>query len=214
MDSPETSTLQRSPNRRGRPKRLLGTIAIIAVLLATVAVALVATRDHRLAPAPSAIGGPFSLTGTDGSTVTDRTYAGKWELIYFGYTFCPDACPTALSDMSLALEKLGAISAQVKPLFITVDPRRDTRVVLSDYLKSFDPRFSGLTGSETETTAAAAAYHVYIKPLSDGGGDTLIDHSAYVYVMDPQGRFVDVIDGATGGDAMAAKVQEMMDRYL
>ena len=214
MNPLEKSTPQSGSARDARPKRLLVSVAILLVLFAIVAVTLVATRDRRLPPAPSAIGGPFSLTATDGSTVSDQTYAGKWELIYFGYTFCPDACPTALGDISLALEKLGPASAQVKPLFITVDPKRDTRAVLSDYLKSFDPRITGLTGSEAETTATAAAYHVYVKPQPDGGRDYLVDHSAYVYVMDPHGKFVDVIDGATAGDAMAARVQEMMDRYL
>lgn len=184
------------------------------MLFAVIAVTIVATRDRRQLPAPSAIGGPFRLTASDGSIVTDRTYAGKWELIYFGYTFCPDACPTALSDMSLALEKLGPMAAQVKPLFITVDPTRDTATVLADYLKSFDPRIAGLTGSKAQTTAAAAAYHVYAKPQSGGEGDYLVDHSAYVYVMDPYGRFIDVIDGATPGDAMAARLQVIMDGYL
>lgn len=193
---------------------MLVSIAIPLVIFAIVAVTLVATHDRRQPPAPSAIGGPFSLTATDGSTVTDKTYAGKWELVYFGYTFCPDACPTALSDMTRALEKLGPKAAQVQPLFITVDPTRDTQLVLADYLKSFDPRIVGLTDGVAQTTATAAAYHVYVKPQSAGGGDYLVDHSAYVYVMDPQGKFVDVIDGATAGEAMAAKVAEIMDRYL
>lgn len=214
MNSPDGSALQRGLARDARPKRALVTAAILATLFAVAAVTLVATQDRRQPPAPSAIGGSFSLTATDGSTVSDQTYAGKWELIYFGYTFCPDACPTALSDISLALEKLGPAAAQVKPLFITVDPKRDTRAALSDYLKSFDPSIAGLTGSEAETTATAAAYHVYVKPQSDGGGDYLVDHSAYIYVMDPHGKFVDVIDGATAGDAMAAKLQAMMNSYL
>jgi protein SCO1/2 len=102
----------------------------------------------------------------------------------------------------------------VKPIFITVDPKRDTLQALSDYLKFFDPRIAGLTGSEAQTTSIAASYHVYVQPQVHGGGDYLVDHSAYVYVMDPHGKFVDVIDGATSGDVMAAKVQDMMDRYL
>lgn len=214
MNSLHESTPQGGTARDARSRRVLLSIAIPLVVFAAVAVTLIATHDRRQPPAPSAIGGHFSLIATDGSTVTDKTYAGKWELVYFGYTFCPDACPTALSDMTLALEKLGSRAAQVKPLFITVDPKRDTQLVMADYLKSFDPRIAGLTGSEAQTTATAAAYHVYVKPQSDGGGDYLVDHSAYVYVMDPEGRFVDVIDGATSGDVMAAKVAENMDRYL
>lgn len=214
MNSSYESHPQKVPASDARRKRGLVGVAALSVLFAAVAVTLVATHDRRHLPAPSAIGGPFSLTASDGSTVTDQTYAGKWELVYFGYTFCPDACPTALSDMTLALEKLGPRATLVQPLFITVDPKRDSQLVLADYLKSFDPRIVGLTGSEAQTTATAAAYHVYVKPQSDGGGDYLVDHSAYVYVMDPHGQFVDVIDGATSGDAMAAKVAAMMDRYL
>ena len=214
MNSLERVDPPTGPPRDVRQRRVLLVLAVVSLLFAVIAVTIVVTRDRRQPPAPSAIGGPFSLIATDGSTVTDRTYAGKWELVYFGYTFCPDACPTALSDMSLALEKLGPKATQVKPLFITVDPTRDTAAVLADYLKSFDPRIVGLTGSEPQTIAAAAAYHIYVKSQSGGGGGYLVYHSAYVYVMDPYGRFVDVIDGATAGDAMAAKLETMMDQYL
>ena len=214
MDSQKGSRLQSGSGFDAKPKRVLRAVAVLATIFAAAAVTLVVTRDHRQPPAPSAIGGPFSLTATNGETVTDQTYAGKWELIYFGYTFCPDACPTALSDITLALQKLGPAAAQIKPLFITVDPRRDTAAVMSDYLKSFDPRITGLTGSEVQTIATAAAYRVYVKPQSDEGGAYLVDHAAYVYVMDPRGKFVDVIDGATGGDAMAAKLQTIMDHYF
>ena len=214
MNSSEGSTPQNRSSRDPRPSRVLLSVATLAIVFAAAAVTLVATRDHRQPPAPSAIGGPFSLTATDGSTVSEQTYAGKWELIYFGYTFCPDACPTALSDITLALEKLGPTAAQVKPLFITVDPKRDTRAVLADYLKSFDPRITGLTGTEAQTSYIAAVYHVFIKPNSEEGGDGLVDHSAYVYVMDPHGKFVDVIDGATSGDAMAEELRKLMDHYF
>lgn len=200
-----------TPRRRNT---LLFIIAVLSVLFAGLSVAFVATRDHRQLPAPSAIGGPFSLTAADGRTITDQTYAGKWELIYFGYTFCPDACPTALSDISAALAAIGSSSAQFQPLFITVDPKRDTQVVLAEYLKSFDPRLVGLTGPLNATQAAAAAYHVYVNVQGDGAASGLIDHSAYVYVMDPEGRFVDVIDGSTPGKEFAGKLRTMMDQYL
>jgi cytochrome oxidase Cu insertion factor (SCO1/SenC/PrrC family) len=98
----------------------------------------------------AAIGGPFTLVATDGTAVTDASYRGKWMLIYFGYTFCPDACPAALANVSAALKMLGNEADKVQPLFITVDPKRDTRQVLGEYLKSFDPRIIGLTGSEEQ----------------------------------------------------------------
>ena len=189
-------------------------LALMSLLGVVFVTTLAVTHDRKIAPLPSAIGGPFTLLSADGKAVTERDYRDKWTLIYFGYTFCPDACPTALSDMTVALQKLGPQAAQIQPLFITVDPKRDTSKVLSDYLKSFDPRIVGLTGSEAQTTAAAAAYHVYVKPQSDAGADYLVDHSAYIYVMDPQGRFVDVVEGAMPGDQIATAVEKMMNHYL
>ena len=198
--------------QRGTSFRLA--LALVSLLGLVFVTTLALNHNRKIAPLPSAIGGPFALVATDGKAVTEHDLLGKWSLIYFGYTFCPDACPTALSDMTLALRKLGPVSAQITPLFITIDPKRDTSTALSEYLKAFDPRIVGLTGSEAQTGAAAAAYHVYAKPQTDAGADYLIDHSAYVYVMDPEGRFVDVVDGATPGEQMASAVQKMMDHYL
>jgi len=162
----------------------------------------------------AAIGGPFTLVAHDGRIVTDQTYRGKWMLIYFGYTFCPDACPTALTNVSTALETLGNEADKVQPLFITVDPRRDTRQVLGEYLKSFDPRIIGLTGSEEQTTAAAKVYRVYFEPSKDEGGDNyLVDHSSYVYLMDPSGKFVGVIMGTMPGKEMAAQLQKLIGEH-
>ncbi len=170
------------------------------------------TRNRGLQEAalssPS-IGGPFTLVATDGKTVTDQTYRGKWLFIYFGYTFCPDACPTALNNISVALEKLGAEADKIQPLFITVDPKRDTPQVMGDYLKSFDPRIVGLTGSQAQTDGVAKAYRVYVA-TQENGGDYAVDHSAYFYLMDPQGKFVNVIAGDVPGDQMADKLRKMM----
>lgn len=156
------------------------------------------------------IGGPFTLVDTRGKTVTDQTYRGKWMLIYFGYTFCPDACPTALNNISAALEKLGPEAEKIEPLFITVDPKRDTLQVMSNYLKSFDSRIVGLTGSKTQTDAAAHAYRVYVSAQQTDGDDYLVDHSAYIYVMDSRGKFVSVIPGDMAGDKMADQLRATM----
>jgi protein SCO1 len=191
-------------------------IVIIAVTLlalgsAWVTIAIPTNRVPEQTSSSSAqIGGPFTLDAADGRTVTDQTYRGKWLLIYFGYTFCPDACPTALNDMSGALEKLGAAASKVQPLFITVDPKRDTSLVMADYLKSFDPRIVGLTGSQAQTDSVAKAYRVYVAPQKTGGDDYLVDHSAYFYVVNPQGKFVNVIAGDAAGDEMADKLREMI----
>jgi protein SCO1/2 len=165
---------------------------------------------QEAASSSPSIGGPFTLVATDGKTVTDQSYRGKWLFIYFGYTFCPDACPTALNNISVALEKLGSEADKIQPLFITVDPKRDTVEVMTDYLKSFDPRIVGLTGSQAQTDAAAKAYRIYVAPQNNGGDDYTVDHSAYLYFMDPQGKFVNVVPGDVPGDQMAEKLRKMM----
>lgn len=173
-------------------------------------------RPAHLAPTvvstgAAAIGGPFTLVAADGRTVTDATYRGKWMLIYFGYTFCPDACPTTLTNMSLALQTLREEADPIQPLFITIDPKRDTAAVLSEYLKSFDPKIQGLTGSETQTKAAVQTYRVYAEPQKvQSAGSYLVDHSSYVYLVDPQGKFVDVIEGATPPAEMAEWLRKSM----
>lgn len=154
----------------------------------------------------AAIGGPFTLRATNGQTVSDQTYRGKWVLIYFGYTYCPDACPTALNNISVALEKLGADADNLQPLFVTVDPQRDTREVMAEYLKSFDSRILGLTGSKDLIDSVIKEYHLFApreKPETEGD-DYLVSHSSYIYLMGPDGKFVNVIQGVESGDAIAA----------
>ena len=151
------------------------------------------------------IGGPFSLTAPDGTTVTDQTYRGKWLLVYFGYTFCPNTCPTALLEIATALRRLGPNATQVQPVFITVDPKRDTPDVMAQYTQSFDPRIAGLTGTPAQIAAVAheyGAYYVAHKSNEDAN-DYLIDHSTYIYVMDPQGQFVQAFDADTPADRIA-----------
>ena len=201
-----------------RSKLVLAFAVVMLLLSGALLATTIAIRQHApdvsaesSARAGAAIGGPFTLVASDGKTVTDQTYRGKWMLIYFGYTFCPDACPTALNNLSVALKALGTDADTVQPLFITVDPKRDTPAVMAEYLKAFDPRIVGLSGSQAQTDAAAKAYHVYVEVQKGGGGDNyLVDHSAYFYVMDPQGKFVDVIAGDVSGTDMAARLRKMM----
>lgn len=160
------------------------------------------------------IGGPFALVSTIGESVTDQSYRGKWLLIFFGYTFCPDLCPTSLNDMSVALEKLGNDANHIQPLFITVDPQRDTREVMAEYLKSFDPRIVGLTGTQAQIDSVAKAYRVYAeRQKADGDENYLVSHSGYIYLMDPRGRFVSVIQGSTPGEEIAAWVRKEMAQW-
>ena len=157
-----------------------------------------------------AIGGPFTLTAADGRTVTDQTYRGKWLLIYFGYTSCPDACPTAINNIGLALDRLGPDAAALQPIFITVDPKCDTREVLADYLKSFDPLIVALTGTADQIAAVAKEYRVYVSAHSESGNDYTVDHSNLHYLINPNGRFVNVLPGDLPGDDMADRLRELM----
>ncbi len=162
----------------------------------------------------AAIGGPFTLVATNGQTVSDQTYRGKWVLIFFGYTYCPDACPTALNSISVALAKLGSDASNLQPLFVTVDPQRDTREVMAEYLKSFDSRILGLTGTEDQINNVIKEFHLYVSKEKPGteGDNYLVSHSSYIYLMDPQGKFADVIQGAEAGDAIAAWLRRKMVR--
>jgi protein SCO1/2 len=139
-------------------------------------------------------------------------YRGKWVLIYFGYTYCPDACPTALNNISVALEKLSSDGGSLQPLFVTVDPQRDSREVMSEYLKSFDSRILGLTGTKDQIDTVIKEYRLYVsreKPES-GGDNYYVSHSSYLYLMDPQGTFVNVIHGDASGDEIAVWLRKEM----
>jgi protein SCO1/2 len=176
------------------------------------AMALIMSQLSWAATSLVTIGGPFTLTARDGTTVTDQTYRGKWLLVYFGYTFCPDTCPTTLNEIANALEKLGADAVKLKPLFITIDPQRDTREVLEQYTQSFDPRIVGLTGSPQQIDAVTQEYGAYAARHKTGPGpeDYLLDHSTYLYVMDPAGKFVRAFDADTLGDRIADVLRELM----
>jgi protein SCO1/2 len=167
-----------------------------------------------LTPSGIAIGGPFTLLATSGQNVSERSYRGIWVLIYFGYTYCPDACPTALNNISVALEKLGSDARNLQPLFVTVDPQRDTRAAMADYLKSFDSRIIGLTGTQDQIDRTVKEFRVYAsRDKSDDGGDSyLVSHTSYIYLMDPQGEFVNVIQGGATGEEIAAWLRKEMGR--
>ena len=195
---------------------------LIAIVLALAAAGALGVAWVSLVevPAPkvatsgtAAIGGPFTLVSTNDGNVTDQTYRGKWLLIFFGYTFCPDACPTALNNISVALEKLGVDAGKLQPLFVTVDPQRDTREVLAEYLKSFDSRIIGLTGPQDQIDRVVKEYRVYVasqKSETQGDDNYLVSHSAYIYLMDPQGKFVNVIQGSEAGEEIAAWLRKQM----
>jgi protein SCO1/2 len=161
------------------------------------------------APQTAAIGGPFRLTDQNGGTVTEQDLKGTPFLVFFGFTHCPEVCPTTLFEISEILRKLGPDANRLRVLFITVDPERDTPAALKDYLSSFDPHMQGLTGDPAEIAAVAKAYRVYYKkvPLEQ---DYTMDHTTIVYLMDKEGRFVSPFSLKRTTEAAAADLR----RYL
>ena len=163
-----------------------GLVLFFAVIM------LVAGRaPTSIVPQASAVGGPFRLVDQDGKVTTDQDFKGKPFLVFFGFTHCPDVCPTALFEISEVFGKLGADTERVRALFITVDPERDTPEKLKDYLASFDSHVRGLTGDPAAVQAVTKSYRVYSKKVPlEGGKDYTMDHTAIVYLMDKEGRFV------------------------
>jgi len=154
------------------------------------------------------VGGPFTLIDQNGERRTAADFHGRFMLIYFGYSFCPDVCPTTLSLMADALEKLGPEADAVVPIFITIDPERDTPAKLKPYLASFEPRFVGLTGSLAEIKKTAGLYRVYLKKQPLAGGGYAMDHTSVLYLMDRDGKFVTYWDDtAIGPDKLAAELR-------
>ena len=200
-----------------RGLRILLACAIALMVIATgglAALLLIPSAPQTINPQAGKLAGPFTLIATDGRSVTDQTYRGKWVLIYFGYTHCPDACPTALNDMGVALDRLGPEAAQLQPIFITVDPTRDTRDALAEYLKSFDPHVVALTGSPDEIAAVAKEYRVYVSPHQESGGDYTVDHSSFFYLINPEGKYVRVIAGDVSGDELAERLHHWMNKSV
>lgn len=167
-----------------------------------------------LSPAPSigasVIGGSFHLVDQNGKPFSDQDMKGKPYLVFFGYTHCPDICPTTLFEMSQLFRKLGPDANRLGALFITVDPARDTQPVLKDYLSSFDPHLRGLTGDQKAIDQVMRDYRVYAKKVPVEGGDYSMDHSAIIYLMDKDGHFVAPFSMQRTVDAEATDLK----RYL
>jgi cytochrome oxidase Cu insertion factor (SCO1/SenC/PrrC family) len=158
-----------------------------------------------------AIGGSYELVDHQGNRRTDKDFKGSYHLVYFGYSYCPDICPMALHNISEALTLLGDSAKNVLPIFITVDPERDTSWHLNQYLKNYHPSFVGLTGSYAEIQHAIAQYHVYAtKVESSTASDYLMDHSSIIYLMDPQGRYVTHCNHNTAPEEIVLLVKAAM----
>jgi cytochrome oxidase Cu insertion factor (SCO1/SenC/PrrC family) len=155
------------------------------------------------------VGGPFELTDQHGNRVSDRDFRGRFMLVYFGYSFCPDVCPTDLAAMAAAIDQLGPAGDRVQPIFITIDPGRDTVQRLAEYAPLFHARLLALTGTPDEIARAAEQYRVYYEKAGEGT-DYLMNHSGIVYLMDPEGRFLTHFAQGTPPEEMALKIRSQM----
>jgi protein SCO1/2 len=198
--------------RHRRDIRLL----VLALLVAAATAYMLARFGARQeAPSPTtagssqqvAIGGPFALVDQNGQARTEADLKGRLSLIYFGYTFCPDVCPLALSNMGAAIDALGKKGDAVVPVFVTVDPERDTVARLKEYAQRFHPRLLALTGTPEAVARAAKAYRIYYAKQEGAGADYLMDHSSLIYLMDRDGRYLAHFGPNANPQEIAAKIE-------
>jgi protein SCO1 len=164
----------------------------------------------QIATPPQGSNVHFALTATDGTAVTEESYPGKWLAIYFGYTFCPDICPTTMMELAQAFRALGPRAAAVQAIFVTVDPRRDKPDILAEYLKSFDQRFVGLTGTSAQISAAAKSFNVFYERNDIDNGNYTYDHSSYIYLIDPGGKLAEALTSDRDSEQIATALLALM----
>lgn len=186
-----------------------------AIIVILVAILLVGTGEFLWLNGKTgraAVGGPFTLENGTGQTVTDRMFRGKYMLVYFGYTYCPDVCPTTLNAVAEALEHLGGKADELVPVFITVDPQRDTPSIMKQYTAAFSPRLVGLTGSDANIAAVAKEYHVYyaVHRTGPGPNDYSMDHSSILYLMGSDGHFLAPLRADASGAEIASELSKLM----
>ena len=159
------------------------------------------------------VGGPFTLIDQDGRTVTEETYRGKWLLVYFGYTHCPDVCPMALGNIDAALAQLDAgARARIQPIFVTVDPERDTPAVMKDYVGAFpEAGIIGLSGTPEQVAMIEKAYRVFAQRHDAHDGDYSMDHTSVIHIVDPTGRFAGLVSDLMGPDRLAARLRQLVN---
>ncbi len=161
--------------------------------------------------AGNSIGGPYELVDQNGAPRRDTDFRGKFVMVYFGFTFCPDACPTALMNMAQALDDIGPLAGRVQPIFVTIDPDRDTVAQMKSYVEAVDPRLVGLTGSAAQVATAAKAYRVFYRKVTPPGmSDYLMDHTSLIYLMGPDGKYLDHFSHETPPDKIAERLRRRL----
>lgn len=208
------------PSSGGRLLVMLIGVVIVAFVIAVGGYEYFTKHDPNGAGSASksnsgpSVGGPFTLVNAKGEEVTDKTFLGGYALIYFGYTYCPDVCPTALSDIASAMDMLGeAKASKITPIFISVDPARDTPEHMAEYVPFFHPRMVGLTGTEEQIKAVAREYRVYYRKNDPQGGDPqdyVVDHTSIIYLIGPDGKLVTHFSHGTTPEAMAERLGQLL----
>ncbi len=197
-----------------KSRRLAGFVLAIILALAAGYFALTNQRmDHGVVSSGTAlVGGPFHLTNQKGEAVTEKTYTGKFMMVFFGFSHCQDVCPTELQVMTGAMQQLGAQADQIVPIFVSIDPERDTTTVMADYVKAFDPRLQGLTGTPEQIAEIARAYHAYYKkiPNEKTPSDYEMDHTSIIYIMGPDGSFIKHFNYTTDAKALADDLKKVL----
>ena len=184
--------------------------AVIVLLVAIGAVLYLRDKGDGPLLAGAIGGGPFSLVDQTGAPVTEAALKGHPSAMFFGYTFCPDICPTTLYDMTTLMEALGPDADKLKVYFVTVDPERDTQQVMAEYLSAFDPRFTGLTGSREEIDRILSSYRVYSRKVPRDEGPYLMDHTATVYLLDDAGKLTGTLDYQEASETALAKLKRLI----
>lgn len=198
--------------RRASTLRLLGAGLLAFMLVSAGGAVRAGDRAPETAPLPFAqlFGGPFELVDQDGVTRTDRDFRGHHMLLYFGYTYCPDICPTSLQEIAAALDRLGPAGRDIRAAFVSIDPERDTPEVLKDYVAQFGERFIGLTGTEAQVRAVAKAYRLHrvkvVPDWAEAGDDYLVDHSSLTFLIGPDGKVLTVFPHGTPAETMAMRL--------
>lgn len=200
-------------NTTNKPNRVL--LALMSLLMAILLIGtggFIWLSGSNGRSSPLGIGGPFTLENGDGKRVTDKDFRGKYILVYFGYTFCPDVCPTTLNAVADAVDRLGPNASRLQPLFITVDPKRDTPAVVKQYASAFGSKIEGLTGTPDQIAQVAREYRVYYAEHRTGPGpnDYSMDHSSVLYLMSPTGAFIAPVRADQSGEEIAADLKQLM----
>lgn len=185
---------------------LIAGFAVVAIAITMV----VATHQPGHAEGTAAIGGPFTLVNDNGVRVTEKTLAGKPYAIYFGYTYCPEVCPTTLFDLSRWIKTLGPDATKLNYVFVTIDPERDTPTLMRTYLSSFDKHIRGFTGTPEQVAKIALEYRVYYKKIPSSDGSYVMDHSSVIYLMGSNGQFVNMIIYQEKDDSALAKLRNLI----